>query len=231
MKITQDDFDTLAEAMVLYEDTYTSDTRQKSTKTIVKISRVTEGKVTPKGDIITWMKRATAEGDQYSAWDLAGAYSSGNGVKKDDAAAFHWAELDAFLGHSEARGAVVAIYVSGAIGPKKPDQGIALIARGAEHRDDASMLLLAEYYESLGAPRDLGMAWRVLDIARERGLKKSDRSNQIANCLRREGADIEGRNISDPQYNHRFDGLLSYTKDDYNAAIRNFKTRYTPFKD
>ena len=228
---TPEDFDTLAEAMVLFEDTYSGKSNQEHATNVAKIFKVTDGKVAPKGDMITWLKRATAEGDQYSAWDLAGAYSAANGVKKDDAAAFHWAELAAFLGHSEARGAVGSIYVSGAIGPKKPDQGIALIARGAEDRDNASMLLLAEYYESLGEPRDLGMAWRVLDIARARGLKESNRSKQLADRLSMEGARIDGRNISDAQYNQRIDDLLRYTLDDYNAAIRNFKTRYTPFKD
>lgn len=230
---TPERYATLAEAMVLFEDTYTGSPNQKNATNITKIFRVTDGKVAPKSDMIRWLKRATAEGDEYSAWDLAQAYSSANGVKKDDAAAFHWAELAAFLGHSEALGAVGGIYVLGAVGPKKPDQGIALIVRGAEDRDNASMLLLAEYYESKnkGKHRDLGMAWRVLELARERGLKDSNRSNQLADRLRIAGAHIDGRNISDPQYNMRFDGLIRHTRPDYNAAINNFKTRYKPYKD
>ena len=176
---TPEFYDTLAEAMVLFEDTYTGNSNQENATNITKIFRVTDGKVAPKSDMIRWLKRATAEGDEYSAWDLAQAYSSANGVKKDDAAAFHWAELAAFLGHSEALGAVGGIYVLGAVGPKKPDQGLALILRGAEHRDNGSLLLLAEYYASLGRPQNLGMSWRILNTALNQGLKESPRSRQL----------------------------------------------------
>ena len=60
---TPEFYDTLAEAMVLFEDTYTGNSNQENATNITKIFRVTDGKVAPKSDMIRWLKRATAEGD------------------------------------------------------------------------------------------------------------------------------------------------------------------------
>ena len=226
-----EDYARMSEATKLFEETYNGPTYQEPASSIVKNFLYTDGKVRPKGNMIIWLKRAVREGHSESAWQLAKDYSNGNGVEKNTDDAFYWAEYAAFLGNSEAQTIVGRMYFEGRAGPPRPDAGIALIVQAAEDRHNPAMLLVAEHYASEGSNRDLGMAWRVLHLAYDRGLEKSDRSERLSKFLFSRRGNEFARSIGDSVYNQHFEGLINLTEPDYQAALRNFESRRRPHSE
>lgn len=229
--LTEDDLSRLLEAKELLEATYAGPTKQDPASKIVDIFLETEGRIAPKDGVIIWFKRAVREGHTASAWHLAIAHSNGNGVKKDDSDAFYWAEYAAFLGHAEAQTIVGQMYAEGRFGPTRKDQGFALIVQSAKERHNPAMLHVAEHFTNQGSDRDLGMAWRVLNLAYERGMKKSDRSQRLSDFLLSRRADHYAKSIEDFMYNGHFEALIQSTEPDYQTALKNFSERVRPHSE
>jgi TPR repeat protein len=217
----------LSEATKLFEQTYTGPSSQEPAKNIIMTYIDTEGQVAPKGEMITWFKRAVQEDHADSAWYLAIAYSNGNGVKQDTQEAFYWLEYAAFLEHPEAQNTVGEIYAEGRFGTPNPDAGMALIVQSAKQRHNPAMLHVAGHFSG----DNPGMAWRVLQLAYDRGMEKTDSSKGLEQFLRTKGADISARNIEDYAYNGNFETLIEKTLPDYNAALNNFRKRIKPFTE
>jgi TPR repeat protein len=217
-----------SEAVELIEATYTGPTGQELAIKLALIFIDSEGQIAPKEGIILWFKRAVREGHGLSAWHLANAYANGNGVKQNPRDAFYWAEYSAFLGHPEAQTIVGEYYIEGRAGPERPDAGLALIVQAAKERDNPAMLRVAEYFASDG---DLGMAWRVLDLARRRGMEDSERSKRLGDFLISRAADQSARSIEDYAYNGRFETLIQSTTPDFEAAKEDFSNRIRPYSE
>jgi TPR repeat protein len=223
-KLDDNDFSRLGEAKELFEETYTRFSENAATK-IINIFVKTEGRIAPKDDVIVWMKRAVGEGHDTSAWELAQAYAVGNGVTKDEEEAFYWAEYAAFLHHAEAQNTVGEIYVEGRTGDIRVAEGIALIVQSAKERHNPAMLHVAEIFAREGSSFELGMAWRVLNLAYDRGMEKSEDSERLANYLLSRDANQFAKTIDDYMYNGRFESLIQDTEPDYIAALTDFKAR------
>lgn len=218
----------LSEATKLFAETYKGPTNQKPATKIVLTYMDSQGQIAPKGSMITWFKRAVRENHGLSAWQLANAYANGNGVKGNPQDAFYWAEYAAFLGHPEAQTIVGQYYFEGRTGPARPKAGLALIVQAAKERDNSAMLLVAEHFAS---DKDLGMAWRVLDLARKRGMQDTDRSKRLREFLLARSADQFAKSIEDYAYNGRFETLVQSTEPDYQAALRDFSDRIRPYSE
>ncbi len=216
------------EATALIEATYSGPSSQEHATKLVLIFIDSEGRIAPKGGIIKWFKRAVREGHGLSAWHLANAYANGNGVKQSQTDAFYYAEYSAFLGHPEAQTIVGQYYFEGRAGPERPAAGLSLIVQAAKERDNPAMLLVAEHFAS---EKDLGMAWRVLDLAQKRGAKDSDRSRRLKQFLVSRGAEQAARSIEDYAYNGRFETLIQSTEPDYRAAQADFSKRIRPYSE
>lgn len=221
----------LMEVTALFEQTYSGATGQNPATNIVQNYVTSEGKIAPRSSMILWFKRAVLEGHAESAWHLAGAYARGNGVNKDEQEAFYWAEYAAFLGFPEAQTSVGQIYAEGRYGPVRTDEGMALIVQAAKERHNPAMLHVAEYYTSQGSRHDLGMAWRVLDIAYGRGMERSDRSHRLFEYLLEKNAHQYAKSIEDYAYNGHFETLIGRTTPDYQRALEDFKKRIKPHKE
>ncbi|MGI9353437.1 MAG: tetratricopeptide repeat protein [Rhizobiaceae bacterium] len=226
--LTAEDFSRLREAQELLEATYTGPTKQQPATNIVQIFIQTESKIAPKDNIIVWFKRAVREGHGVSAWQLANAYSSGNGVKRNEKDAFYWAEYAAFLGHAEAQNIVGEIYTEGRFGPVRRAEGLALVVQAAKERHNPAMLHVAGHFTSTD---DLGMAWRVLDLARRRGMEETSGSKRLSDYLMSKSADQMGKSIEDYTYNGRFETLIQSTEPDYQAALKDFSGRIRPYSE
>lgn len=230
-ELNEADIVRLQEAKVLFEETYSGPTGQNPASKIVDIYFDTKGRVAPKDNMIVWLKRAVLEGHNYSALQLASAYSAGNGVEEDKREAFYWAEYAAFLGNAEAQTIVGQIYAEGRFGPIRQDEGFALIVQAAKERHNPAMLYVAEHFASSGSNRDLGMAWRVLHLGYDRGMEKSERSQRLADFLLSRGGDRYGAEIEDFMYNGHFESLIQETEPDYNAALDDFSSRIRPHSE
>lgn len=219
----------LSEATQLFEETYTGPTSQKPATQIVTSAIDTDGQVAPKGDMMVWFKRAVRERHGESAWYLARAHSNGNGAKKDFAEAFYWAEYAAFLGQPEAQTTVGELYAEGRFGPPRPDAGLALIVQAAKERHNPAMLHVAGHFAGKG--EDFGMAWRVLQLAYDRGMEKSEGSKRLEEFLISRNGNYDARFIEDYAYNGRFETLIQSTLPDYNAALKDFESRIRPYSE
>lgn len=217
----------LSEATKLFEETYTGLSTQKPATNIVTTYIDTQGQVAPKTNMITWFKRGVREGHAESAWFLAQAHFAGNGVPKDVEESFYWAEYAAFLDHPEAQTTVGELYAEGRFGPPNPDAGMALIVQSAKQRHNPAMIHVAGHLSG----DDPGMAWRVLQLAYDRGMEKTDQSKGLEGFLRSKSGHILAKSIEDYAYNGRFESLIQRTLPDYNAAMQNFRARIKPFDE
>jgi TPR repeat protein len=143
--------------------------------------------------------------------------------------AFYWAEYAAFLDHPEAQTTVGELYAEGRFGQPNPDTGMALIIQSAKQRHNPAMLYVAEYFAGEGG--NAGMAWRVLQLAYDRGMEKSDRSKRLEGFLRTRSGHNSARSIDDYAYSGYFEMLIQETEPEYNAARQNFSDRIKPFDD
>jgi TPR repeat protein len=216
----------LTEATRLFEETYTGPTSQEPATNIIMTFIDTKGQIAPKGNIITWLKRGVREGHAESAWYLARAYFAGNAVEKDAKQAFYWAEYAAFLDHPEAQTIVGELYAEGRFGPANPDAGMALIVQSAKQRHNPAMVHVAGYFAGEGD--DPGMAWRVLQLAYDRGMEKTDNSKRMEEFIRTRGGHVSARSIEDYAYSGRFETLIQQTLPTYNAALQDFRKRIKP---
>lgn len=217
----------LREATKLFEETYTGPTSQEPATNIVLAFVDSQGKIAPKGDIILWFKRGVQEGHALSAWYLAQSYFAGNDVKKDFEQSFYYAEYAAFLDHPEAQKTVGELYAEGRFGPADPDAGMALIVQAAKQRNNPAMVHVAGHF----AGDNPGMAWRVLQLAYDRGMEKTEQSKGLEQFIRQKNGHHAARSIEDYAYNGYFETLIQQTLPAYNAARENFINRIVPYKE
>ncbi|GLQ35883.1 hypothetical protein GCM10007939_21670 [Amylibacter marinus] len=222
-----DEIARLKEATALYEETYTGPNGQKPATKIVNNASSTKGVVQPKESILIWFERAVQEGHGDSAWFLAQAHGNGNGVPRDMGNSFYWAEFAAFLGHAEAQAVVGQAYIEGRFDAPNPAFGMGLIMQSAKERHNPAMLMVAEYYASV--EQNFGMAWRVLHLAYDRGMEKSERSKRLEDYLRGEYGNSHAESIDDYAYSGYFETLIQKTEPDYIAARDLFSARIRPF--
>jgi TPR repeat protein len=219
----------LQQATHIYAATYTGPTAQKTASKIVDAFIDTNGAARPDGDMVIWYKRGVHEDHPLSAWMLSRYHLTKAHASGDYKQAFYWAEYAAFLNHPEAQTDVGDLYSKGHFGPEQPDTGIALIVQAAKQGHPRAMLHVAEYFADHN--ENYGMSWRMLQLAYDRGMEKTDRSSRLVELLRSKGGDTAAHTIDDYAYSGYFDTLIQKTLPAYNAARENFINRIVPYKE
>ena len=75
------------------------------------------------------------------------------------------------------------------------------------------------------------MAWRVLQLAYDRGMEKTEQSKGLEQFIRQKNGHHAARSIEDYAYNGYFETLIQQTLPAYNAARENFINRIVPYKE